>query len=259
MFFQSPPIVERLHTGFRYTEGAATDRAGNFYFTDVPANRIYRRSRDGKLTVIVRDSGGCVGLESSQTGKLAGALSRSGEVKGFAKKGRSVKVGGAPNDLVIASNGSTFVTSPDFRGKKDAILFLSTDGKIVTVDRTVREPNGIGLSPDERVLYVVGYGTHDLTAFPILGIGRLGPGKRLMKLAGPGGKPANTGGDGMAVGRDGTLYVAVPEARGIHVATPQGRFLRFIRLPEKPSNCAVGADGKELFVTAQRSVYRVRL
>jgi gluconolactonase len=180
-------------------------------------------------------------------------------VTGFAKKGRSVTVGGSPNDLVVASHGGLFVTSPDFKGKKDAILFVSAQGQVSTVDRTVREPNGIAFSPDERVLYVVGYGTHDLIAFPVLGIGRLGPGKRLMKLAGRGGKQANTGGDGMCVGRDGTLYIAVPEAKGIHVASPRGRFLRFIAMPEKPSNCAIGNDGKELFVTAQKSVYRVRL
>lgn len=259
MFFQAPPVVERLHTGFRYVEGAAVDGGGNFYFTDVPANRIYRRSFDGKLTVLVRNSGGCVGLEASQTGKLSGAQSRLGQLKGFSKKGRTISVGGSPNDLVIATQGGAYVTSPDFRGKKDAILFVAPDGKVSTVDRTVREPNGIGLSSDERTLYVVGYGTHDLIAFPVLGIGRLGPGKRLMKLARRGGKPANTGGDGMCVGRDGTLYIAVPEAKGIHVATPQGRFVRFIAMPEKPSNCAVSFDGKELFVTAQRSVYRVRL
>jgi gluconolactonase len=259
MLPQAPPIVERLHTGFRYVEGAAVDRQGNLYFTDVPAHRIYRRSAQGKLTVLVRRSEGTVGLDVDRKGRLLGAQNRTGRLASFTPPRWSSRNVGSPNDLAADLSGGVYVTSPDFRGRKqDAIYYVTFTGAKI-VDKKVRNPNGIALSPDGRTLYVVGYGTHDLTAFPVQGPGRLGPGRRLMKLAGPGGKQANTGGDGMSVGPDGTLYVAVPEAKGIHVANPQGRFLRFLAVPEKPSNCAVSSDGRFLFVTAQTSVYRVRL
>lgn len=257
---QAPPVVERLHTGFRYVEGAALDRQGNLYFTDVPAHRVYRRSPQGKLTVLVKRSEGTVGLDVDRAGRLLGAQSRTGRVVSFSNPRWTSPVVSSPNDLAIVGKDGVFVTAPDFRGgKRDAIYFVRFSGEAKVVDKKVRNPNGIGKSPDDRTLYVVGYGTHDLVTFPILGPGRLGAGKRLMKLAGPGGKQANTGGDGMSVGPDGTLYIAVPEAKGIHVASPQGRFLRFIALPEKPSNCAVSMDGRFLFVTAQSSVYRVKL
>lgn len=253
------PQVERLHTGFRYVEGAALDARGNLYLTDVPNQRVYRRGQDGKLTVIVRRSEGCVGLDLTSDGQLLAAQSRTGSLAALTTPKWSIAGLGTPNDLVVDPHGGVYVTSPDFRGKRDAIYYVSPQRRLYKVDQKVRNPNGIGLSPNGRVLYVVGYGTHDLIAFPIQAAGRLGPGKPLMKLAGKGGKQANTGGDGMAVGPDGTLFIAVPEAKGIHVASPDGRFLRFLEIPEKPSNCAVTQDGRTLYVTAQSSVYRVRL
>lgn len=254
------PHVERLHTGFRYVEGAALDGAGNLYFTDVPSQRVYRRSADGKLTVFIRRSEGCVGLDFTPGGQLLAAQSRTGKLVALTLPRWSVSGLGTPNDLATDRAGGVYVTSPDFRGgKRDAIAYVSSQRRLKVLDRKVRNPNGIAVSSDGRFLYVVGYGTHDLVIFPILSPGRLGPGRRLMKLAGKGGKQANTGGDGMAVAGDGTLYIAIPEARGIHVANPQGRFLRFLALPEKPSNCAVSSDGRTLFVTAETSVYRLRL
>ncbi|MGV3613933.1 MAG: SMP-30/gluconolactonase/LRE family protein [Fimbriimonas sp.] len=258
------PSIERLHTGFRYTEGAAVDAKGNFYFTDVPHGRVYRRTTEGKLTVLTRRSGGCVGLDVDREGRLWAAQSAGGALLLLTPPRWSPKVRatglGRPNDLVSDGKGGVFVTSPAFgKGSGEAIYYVSPDGRAKRVAASVKNPNGIGLSPDGRTLYVVGYGTHDLHAFTVHGGGRLGPGRRLMKLAGRGGKQANTGGDGMAVGPDGTLFVAIPEAKGIHVADATGRFLRFVALPEKPSNCAVTRDGRVLFVTAQRSVYRVQL
>lgn len=34
---------ERLHDSFRYTEGPEDDGKGNLYFSDTPANRVYRQ------------------------------------------------------------------------------------------------------------------------------------------------------------------------------------------------------------------------
>jgi gluconolactonase len=261
LLFFSPAV--RVQTGFRYVEGPVLDRRGNLYFTDVPAQRVYRRSAHGRSTVLTRRSGGCVGLEIDAGGRLFAAQSRSGRVVSLAAPAwspRPVAGGlGTPNDLAADGRGGLYVTAPRFDGKgTEAIFYVAPGKRPRIVAQSVRNPNGIALSPDGRSLYVVAYGTHDVWRFPVAGPGRVGPGRRLMKVAGPGGLPANTGGDGMAVGSDGTVYVAVPEARGIHVAAPDGRFLRFLPVPEKPSNCAITPDGRTLYVTAQTSIYAIR-
>jgi len=46
---------------------------------------------------------------------------------------------------------------------------------------------------------------------------------------------------------------------GIHVLSPAGKSLGLIRVPEKVSNCEFGGgDGRDLFVTASSSLYRIR-
>src|SRR5262249_57426934 len=43
--------IQKLHTGFAFTEGPAADGQGNLYFSDIPNERIHKLTADGKLTV----------------------------------------------------------------------------------------------------------------------------------------------------------------------------------------------------------------
>jgi gluconolactonase len=64
--------------------------------------------------------------------------------------------------------------------------------------------------------------------------------------------------DGLAVDRDGVVYVCGPG--GIWLVAPDGRRLGLIRLPESPHNLAWGdPDASTLYVTAETSVYRIPL
>jgi gluconolactonase len=47
---------------------------------------------------------------------------------------------------------------------------------------------------------------------------------------------------------------------GIHIFNPSGQKVGFVPIPETPTNCVFGdSDRKTLYVTAGKSVYRVRL
>jgi gluconolactonase len=60
----------------------------------------------------------------------------------------------------------------------------------------------------------------------------------------------------LAVDSKGNVWVAVPEAKALHVVDAEGKTLGHVSFRENPSNCAFGgADGRTLFVTAQTSVY----
>ena len=66
--------------------------------------------------------------------------------------------------------------------------------------------------------------------------------------------------DGMKLDSQGNLYVTANTDEGLWVYDPEGKLLGFIKLPERPANCAWGGDDwQTLFVTAQTSVYRLRM
>jgi gluconolactonase len=64
--------------------------------------------------------------------------------------------------------------------------------------------------------------------------------------------------DGMAIDSVGNLFVATKA--GIEVFAPSGTKWGTIAVPMQPTNCAFGdADHQTLYITAQTSVYKVRL
>jgi gluconolactonase len=64
--------------------------------------------------------------------------------------------------------------------------------------------------------------------------------------------------DGLKVDEAGNLYVCGPG--GLWVLSPEGEHLATVRLPEEPHNLAWGGeDGRDLYITALTSVYRLRL
>jgi gluconolactonase len=62
----------------------------------------------------------------------------------------------------------------------------------------------------------------------------------------------------MKVDQKGNLYATGPG--GIWIVSPEGKPLGKILMPEAAANLAFGdADGKALYVTARRGLYRIRL
>ena len=106
------------------------------------------------------------------------------------------------------------------------------------------------LSPDEHRLYVSDYGPHArVWVFAVASNGSLSRARTFVHADGP---------DGMAVDREGDLYVAT--VSGIAVFAPDGKLWGTILVPDTPSNCAFGGvDGRTLFITARDSLYRVKL
>ena len=67
--------------------------------------------------------------------------------------------------------------------------------------------------------------------------------------------------DGMVVDVKGNIYAAAGQGDkgGVYVFSPDGKPLAFIPTPETPTNCVFGGkDRKTLYVTAGKSLYRIR-
>ena len=112
----------------------------------------------------------------------------------------------------------------------------------------VERPNGITLSPDEKILYAANGPT--IAAFDVQPDGTLRNLRTFATLVG-----GNA--DSMCVDAAGRLYVA---AGGVQVFNPQGQHLGTIPTPLSPQAPAfAGADKKTLYVVGSGAVYKIAM
>jgi gluconolactonase len=163
-----------------------------------------------------------------------------------------------PNDIVFDGQGGFWFT--DFgkffedRYLRGGVFYARTDGSLVRrVAHPVLTPNGIGLSPDGRTLYVAETETSRLWSYPVEGPGQVGleawpspNGGRLLH-----GLPGYQRFDSLAVEEGGNICVATLVRGGIHVFSPAGELLEFHEAPEGycTNICFGGADRRTAFIT----------
>ncbi|PQO43390.1 SMP-30/gluconolactonase/LRE family protein [Blastopirellula marina] len=262
--------VQTLQKDYAFTEGPASDSAGNLYFSDIPNNRIYRRTPDGKIGVFLEPSGHTNGtmvrgdrlLICQMDGQLASVSLSGDEYEVLAGKYQGERFN-APNDLVCDQYGGVYFTDPRFRAptpwpqKVEAVYYLSTDGVVTRLIDDIVAPNGVILSTDEKTLYVVPSMETKLYAYEVLGAGKLGEKKTLCQFRQPAGED-NQGGDGLTIDEHSNLYVTTK--LGVQVISPKGDILGIIEFPEQPANATFGGpEGKTLFVTARTGLYSVEM
>ncbi|KRA53985.1 gluconolactonase [Pseudoxanthomonas sp. Root65] len=164
----------------------------------------------------------------------------------------------SPNDLVMAADGTLYFTDPDYQrkaapgGQPLTRVYRHHEGKTTVVDDTLRNPNGIALSPDGDTLYVAG-GTDegDVLRAYALRDGVPGPGRDLARI---------NGGDGLAVDCLGNVYVTEHGERRVRVFSPAGEVLATIRVDANITNAAFGGqDRRTLFLTGAASLWSIDL
>lgn len=161
-----------------------------------------------------------------------------------------------PNDLVIDGQAGVYFTDPDAR----SVFYVDAKGTVVRLLEKLPRPNGVVLSPDEKVLYVLPSGSGEVMAYPVTAPGKIGAGKVFCNLVANPKNPGRPGGDGLTVDTEGNLYLTRPSMKLIQVVAPDGKTLGLLHLPEEPANCTFGgADMKTLYVTAQASVYTMKM
>ena len=261
--------ITKVQTKFEFTEGPTPDGKGNLYFSDIPANKIYKLDADGKLSVFTDESNHSNGLKFNSKGELV-ACEMDGQVVAYdiaTKKKRTIidKHDGnrfnAPNDLVIDKQDGVYFTDPSFRAPKPmpqnklGVYYVNPKGMVTRLIEDLPNPNGILLSLDEKTLYVIPTGPADMMAYPIEAPGKIGKGKVFCTLKGPEGKKGG-GGDGATIDSKGNLYIT--STLGLQVFNPAGKLLGVISVPEQPANvCFGGPDAKTLYVTARTSLYMI--
>ncbi|MCC9643053.1 SMP-30/gluconolactonase/LRE family protein [Rhodopirellula sp. JC740] len=268
--------VKQVHTGFDFTEGPAAMDDGRLYFTDIPNTAIHLHSPDGKLSLFTADSRHANGLWPLSNDKLL-ACEMDGAVTMYDLSGdtpkRTVladtyngKRFNACNDLVVDNHGGVYFTDPQYRAPEPwpqtercvyYIANFESDPKVTRLTDDIAAPNGIGLSPDGKTLYVIPSMQAAMLAYEVLGPGKLGQSRVLCKLAQPEGE-TNGGGDGMALDVKGNLYITTH--LGVQIFSPAGKPLGVVEFPEIPANVTFGGpEFRTMFVTARKSLYSVEM
>jgi gluconolactonase len=256
--------VEKVADGFQFTEGPAWHKAGYLLFSDIPANKIYKWTKKDQVEVYCEDSGKSNGLAFDGKGRLISCEHWNRRVARKSADGAIVVLApfydgkrfNSPNDLTLRSDGTIFFTDPPYglegREKEqpcNALYRVRPGQNPVRLVKDFNMPNGLALSPDEKTLYVGDSKEGHVRVFRLDTDGNVSGGEVFCTVPGP---------DGMKVDGAGHLYVTSSE--GIAVFDPRGKRLGTIKVPEKPANCAFGGeDNKTLFITARKSLYRVRL
>jgi gluconolactonase len=262
--------IERVATGFRFTEGPiwfAEERC--LLFSDIPANRILRLAMDGRVTTFREASGNSNGLTRDKEGRLIACehgnrrvtrTEKDGTTTVLAEKYQDKKLN-SPNDVVVKGNGWVYFTDPPYGIKPEqqeqaiqGVYRLSPDGRDLSVvaDDFIK-PNGLAFSPDEKKLYINDSSRRHIRVFEVARDGSLFNNSLFhdMNVDEPGSP------DGMKVDLHGRVYCAGPG--GVWVFNQEGAHLGTIVTPEKPSNCAWGGDDwQSLYITACSSVYKIQ-
>jgi gluconolactonase len=280
--------IEKLASGFQFTEGPVWVKDGGYLlFSDPNANKIYRWSPDGRVSIFRTKSGytgvdvgeykqpGSNGLTIDRQGRLTinehgnrriTRLEKNGVVTVLADRYQGKRLN-SPNDLVYRSDGALFFTDPPFglpKGFDDprkelpySGVYCLKDGNLNLLTTELTGPNGIAFSPDEKYLYVGNWDEKKkvVMRYAIDANCRISNGKVFYDMTKAPGEDAI---DGIKVDRQGNVYVSGPG--GLWILSPTGKHLGTIVGTEHPHNLAWGdADGKTLYLAAETSIYRIRL
>ncbi len=267
--------VEKIAEGFVVTEGPVWHPSGRLYFSDLSAAKTYTWNSKEGVTFFPGPGNRANGLAFDPQGRLVYCEHGGRKVSRMEPDGRIATVAdrhqgrrfNAPNDLVIAPDGSIYFT--DIRrnlpkGEEREIDFsgvyrLRPDGELELIDQEMESPNGINFSPDRQTLYVADTRQQKVWAFDVAADGSASR-KRLFAETTPTWDPgALSHPDGLKTDVEGNVFVAVVET-GVWVFDRNGRHLGIIPLPGRTTNVAFGdADGRTLYITANKGLYRLRL
>lgn len=290
--------IEKLADGFEWSEGPVwvNEDGGCLLFSDVPRNVVYRWSERDGLQEYLKPSGftgedykgseaGSNGLALDKNGKLvlcqhgnrqvARLLGKpdenlAGEFEVIADRYEGKRFN-SPNDLCFDKAGNLYFTDPPYglsTSGDDApekelpfngVFRVAPDGTVTVLTKDLSRPNGIALSPDQKILYVAqsDASKHHVYAFDVTADG-VANGRIFFDAA----TIVNKGPsmfDGLKVDVNGNIFTTGPG--GVLVITPEGKHLGTIRPSETEAtaNVAFGNDGSTLYLTNDSTLCRIKL
>jgi len=261
--------LDRVATGFGFTEGPVWDPAGFLYVSDETLNKIFRVYLDGRREELIAlgDPDGNTFDRRHQFIDCASVLraiieiTPDGRYKTLADHYQGKRFN-SPNDVILGPDGALYFSDPTLdlpQEQKQEIPFqgvyrLDKTGNVRLLTKDLTQPNGLAFSPDGKRFYVDDSKQRNIRVYDVAADGTLTHGRIFGEE--PGGKGDGVP-DGMRVDKKGNLFVTGP--KGIWVWDTSGNHLGTVVMPEQPANLAWGdKDYSTLYITATTSVYRLK-
>ena len=296
-FLSADTKVSTLSTGYIWTEGPLwiEQEGGYLIFADIPNNKIVKYTPNKGTEPYLEKSGatglfegdnsqGSNGMLLSPEGKLvllqqgdrrvaamdAPLSAPASKFKTLASHYQQKRLN-SPNDAVFHSDGSLYFTDPSYglterlndpRKELDVegLYRIAPNGALQLLDDSVDFPNGIGLSKDEKTLYVA-VSDEDKPrwlAYDVKADGSIDNKRIFIDATKYAKKPGNQGvPDGMVLHSSGNVFMTGPG--GVWFVSPEGEVLAKIFTGKFTANCTLSADEKTLYMTAHDTLMSVQL
>jgi gluconolactonase len=274
-------ILNEIATGLAFPEGPIAMADGSIILVEIQRGTLSRVQPDGTIAVIATPGGGPNGAAIGPDGHCylcnnggfewhdragltfpgnqpdmyrGGSIQRvdlaSGDVETVYTHCNGLPLCG-PNDIVFDQQGGFWFTDHGKNRPRDkdrtGVYYATIDGNsIQEVIFPMEAPNGIGLSPEESVLYVAETPTGRLWEFELQAPGKLkGPRRMLAQI------PDYHMFDSLAIDSEGNICVATLITGGITVHSADGLKATFIEMPDRLTTniCFGGADMKTAYIT----------
>src|SRR5690348_10961434 len=282
-----PDDIRIIASDLGFPEGPVWMADGSVILGEISGKKVTRVAPDGSKREVGKAGGGPNGLATGPDGALYlcnngggaydgtprwmstgpapdyknGSIQRidpkTGETRVLYSECNGHKLS-APNDIVFDKQGGFYFTD---LGKRYAhhrdhggLYYALPDGsKITELAYPIVSPNGVGLSPDETVVYVADTESSRLFAFDIVSPGVVKeepfPAPYTGRLVC--GLPGFQRFDSLAVEASGNIAVATLITGHITVIAPNGNVVRQVKMPDVyPTNiCFGGRDMKTAYIT----------
>ena len=270
-----------ITSGLAFPEGPVCLADGSVLVVEIRRGTLTRVAPDGKQTIVARTGGGPNGAALGPDGKLyvcnnggfewhdVGPIVVPGDQPADYSGGRIERVDLAtgrveivyaacdgrplrgPNDIVFDAQGGFWFTDhgktrPRDRDRTGVFYALPDGSSIREVCFPLDAPNGIGLSPDARRLYVAETHTGRVFWWELAGPGQVRPnpfaahGGHLLV-----GLPGMQLLDSLAVDAEGNVCVATLVNGGITIVSPDGARTQHVPLPD-PLTTNIAFGGPDL-------------
>jgi len=273
--------IERVATGFTFTEGPIWHPDGYLLFSDMPGD-VRRKYTPGRgVEEVMRPSFKCNGmtldgnLDLLVCEHVTSALWRerrdgSRELLAYHYEGKYLN---SPNDVCVRSDGTIYFSDPWYgrfpgfgieRARElgwQGVFRIPPGGGPEEVELVVAKdefemPNGVCFSPDESLLYINDTPRAHIKQYDVAEDGTLSNGRMFFEGVGSGvieeGIP-----DGMKCDERGNIWVTGPG--GIWVISAAGEHLGVITVPENTGNLTWGGeDWHTVFIPSSTSLYTIR-
>jgi len=229
---------EILASGFGLIEGPRADEHNRLYFSDVTNGGVYRRRPDGTIETVIPKRRGVGGIAINEGD---GIICSGRNLIYFRESTRTTRElftewEGKPlkgiNDIQPDDRGSIYCGTLEFdpfsnRKPIPGSLFrVDPDGKVSKLWDGIEITNGLGFSPDRRLLYHSDSPTRAVWVYDVQPDRSVKDRRVFARL--PEGIP-----DGIAVDEEGGVLVAAPEAGEVMRFKSDGTLDRRIKVPAK--------------------------